>query len=51
MGFRFRRRFKIVPGIRLADYATRWTTRNGMPLTLDLLAILAIVLVALLMAI
>jgi hypothetical protein len=50
MRFRFHGGFKIPPGIRLTDYATQWTARNGLPLTLDLLAILVVLLAALMWA-
>jgi hypothetical protein len=47
MAYRSWRGWKIVRGIRLTDYATQWVGRNGAPLTLDLLAILAVVLAVL----
>jgi hypothetical protein len=44
MGFRSRHSWRIAPGFHFTDYATQWAGRNGSPLALDLLAILAVVL-------
>ena len=49
MGLRRRRGKGIVPRIRVTDYATNQAARSGLPLALELLAILAVILAVLML--